>query len=89
MHSWSVPLLVAPSPKMATEMDRLWCFFRPKARPMAMGIPLPTTALDPAFQREMSVMCIDPPRPLQMPYREPHISLNMARMSVPRQMVWP
>ena len=72
--SWKAPMLAAPSPKLATVTRPSPCNFEARARPLAMGRPLPTTPVVTMTPERGSEMCIGPPLPLQVPPERPRIS---------------
>lgn len=91
MDSWTIPWLVAPSPKNATPMDSFSFlrYFAVRAAPTASGTLAPTIAFAPSIPFEKSAMCIEPPFPLHCPVCLPMISAIMCLVSSPFAMQCP
>jgi hypothetical protein len=69
--SWKVPLLIAPSPKKQSVTSDVLRKAAASAAPVASPRPPPTMPLAPSMPSEKSAMCIEPPRPAQVPFALP------------------
>ena len=83
MHSCTTPLLVAPSPSIATPIALRCCLDSANAIPVARATDEPTTADAPKSRVDTSLMCIEPPMPMHRPWREPYSSANIAVRELP------
>ncbi len=84
--SWVAPMLVAPSPKLATatwSVPRSW---QASASPTAIGSPPPTTPVVTMSPDWGSDTCIGPPLPLEVPVTFPHISATSSSSGTPLAM---
>ena len=81
--SWNAPVLTAPSPKKATATRPSTRSAAAVAAPTAIGTPAPTMPFAPKIPSDGSAMCIEPPRPRQLPPSRPNSSANAPRMSSP------
>ncbi len=83
------PRLIAPSPKKHATISGAPRIRAECAAPTAIGRPAATTPFAPSMPTPKSAMCIEPPRPPQLPPSRPCSSCIMRPTSAPFAIVWP
>ena len=84
--SWTVPLLIPPSPKKQTATWSEPLYLIDIAAPVAITVPAATMPFAPSTPLEKSATCMEPPRPLQPPVTFPYNSAISPLISTPLAM---
>ena len=88
IDSWNAPCLIAPSPRKHKVTLSLLKYLSPKAIPVPKGIWPPTIPWPPKKLYFFEKICIEPPKPPDVPVALPNNSAITNFGSSPKPIAW-